>query len=110
MPCDYKKYPKDWKAIVAQRKIEVKNKCELCFAPNGVTINRSKDGQYPWELAHQGGGKETKIILTVHHIDHDKKNNTRQNLILLCQRCHLRLDLAHHMENRKGAKQERIGI
>jgi len=28
----------------------------------------------------------------------------------VCQRCHLRLDLAHHMEKRKGAKQERLEL
>jgi 5-methylcytosine-specific restriction endonuclease McrA len=94
MPCDYSQYPKDWARIVADRKKEVGNCCELC----GV-----RNGGLHWKTA-------SKVVLTMHHIDHDKKNNSRQNLILLCQRCHLRLDLAHHMENRKGAKQERLAI
>jgi len=95
MSCNYKKdYCKDWKSIVAQRKIEANDCCELCYAANH---------QPHWLTG-------SKVILTMHHIDCDKMNNTRQNLILLCQRCHLRLDLAHHMKKRKGAIQERLKI
>ena len=104
MPCDYKQYPDNWKWLSRQIVADAGNKCELCHAPNGVTVNRSKHGQYPWELAHQDGGTETKIVLTVHHINHDKKDSTKQNLIALCQKCHLRLDLAHHMKNRRAAR------
>jgi 5-methylcytosine-specific restriction endonuclease McrA len=94
MPCDYKLYPKDWKAIVSQRKTEVGNRCELCEADNG---------QPHWKTG-------SRVVLTMHHIDRDKRNNSRQNLVLLCQRCHLRLDLEHHMINRKGVIQEKMGI
>jgi len=107
MPCDYKQYPDNWKWLSKQAIADAGNRCELCYAPNGVTVNRKKDGQYPWELAHQGGGKDTKIILTVHHINHDKKDSTKQNLIALCQRCHLRLDLVHHMKNRARSRKEK---
>jgi 5-methylcytosine-specific restriction endonuclease McrA len=101
MPCNYKEYPDNWKWLSAQIIKDAGNKCELCYAPNGVTVNRSKSSQYPWEMAHQDGGKETVIVLTVHHIDSNKQNSKKQNLIALCQRCHLRLDLQKHMKNRK---------
>jgi hypothetical protein len=39
--------------------------------------------------------------LTVHHINDDIKDNHKLNLIALCQRCHLRLDLKRHVEKRK---------
>jgi 5-methylcytosine-specific restriction endonuclease McrA len=107
MPCDYKKYPENWKWLSKQVIADAGDKCELCYAPNGVTIVRwTKQYVYPW-TERQGvlnEGKETKIVLTVHHIDGDKANNSKQNLIALCQKCHLRLDLGRHMANRKRNK------
>lgn len=44
------------------------NTCQLC-------------GKYKSELSEE---------LTVHHIDYDKKNNTVDNLISLCRKCHMR--------------------
>ncbi|MGA2434390.1 MAG: HNH endonuclease signature motif containing protein [Bryobacteraceae bacterium] len=32
--------------------------------------------------------KKTKIIYHLHHIDYNKKNNDRRNLIFLCNKCH----------------------
>lgn len=104
MPCDYKKYPKDWKTISANLRLAVGNRCELCYAPNGATVARNKNHQYPWQYISEfnEGEPRTKIILTVHHIDGDLSHNTHPNLIVLCQRCHLRLDLAKHMQKRKN--------
>lgn len=111
MPIDYKKYPKNWKWISEQVRKDAGNKCELCFAPNGEVVVRPvnmKGFTRPWYFHPtflSGKSKPVKIILTVHHIDFDKKNNERQNLIALCQRCHLRLDLGRHMKNRTRKKQ-----
>lgn len=45
----------------------------------------------------------TRIVLTVHHIDGDPTNNERNNLVALCQRCHLQAD-ARLRKQRKEAK------
>lgn len=113
MPINYKEYPENWKFISMNIIKDAGSKCELCYAPNGCYVNRSKYGVYPWELAHQDGGKEIKIILTVHHINGNKNDSRRQNLIALCQKCHLRLDLMKHMDNRKkhtNSNQIEIGL
>ena len=47
------------------------------------------------------GEKYIIIVLTVAHLDHDKSNNKFSNLKALCQKCHLDLDLPHHINNRK---------
>ena len=113
MPCNYKEYPENWKWLTKQLRESVGDKCELCYAPNGETVARLT-GEYlhPWDLLSECDPcgidfKKTKIILTVHHIDSDKKNNVRQNLIVLCQRCHLRLDLNKHMRKRKESKKNK---
>ena len=110
MPIDYKKYPDNWKWFSKQTIKDAGNKCELCFAPNGKTVGRfNSDYSHPWEWTENLDEcgvdyKETKIVLTVHHIDGNLKNNERLNLIALCQRCHLKLDMQKHVRNRKVNK------
>jgi hypothetical protein len=84
MPCKYSDYHPEWKVI--SRSIifdRAKNRCELCDAENG---------QPHWKTG-------SKVVLTVHHIRESlgKKNIDPLNLIALCQRCHLRLDLHKHV-------------
>jgi len=62
------KYPPNWKAISAWTIAARGAQCEEC----GRT--KENDG----------------IVLTVHHIDYDPGNNDLNNLIVLCQGCHLR--------------------
>lgn|GEM_PF-7130269 len=44
--------------------------------------------------------KLTKIVLSVAHLDRDSKNNNRNNLAALCQKCHLNHDILQHVRNR----------
>jgi len=109
MPINYKEYPENWKWLSKQIIADAGNKCEMCYAPNGCVVIRSAGKcEYPWYIYKDGpllsDEKLTKIVLTVHHIDGDKMNNSKQNLICLCQKDHLRLDLCKHLANRKRNK------
>lgn len=93
MPCNYKNYHPQWKFISGNIiKNRAKNRCELCNAENGKPH---------WKTG-------SKVVLTVHHIDGDIKNNKPYNLIALCQRCHNKIDLPlrirHRTERRKDEK------
>lgn len=88
MPIDYKKYPQNWEWLSKQIRIRANHQCELCAAPNG---------EPHWRTG-------SKVVLTVHHIDFDITNNKPLNLIALCQRCHLRLDICKKIEKRKRGK------
>jgi len=88
------------------------NCCEECGVPNYAIIYRPNKGKPEWELMPEGlladamaldGIKFTKVILTIAHLDHDKINHEvkLERLKALCQRCHLRLDINHHVSNRK---------
>jgi 5-methylcytosine-specific restriction endonuclease McrA len=61
-------YPANWPEIAEQVKEEAGWCCEHCDHPHEV---------------------ETGYVLTVHHLDDDKANCARENLVALCQRCHL---------------------
>lgn len=111
-------YPPNWKQISLQVREEAGQCCEWCGAPNGaagyrklnpqpderdfvvvlnVGIEDTKTMKWP-RLKYFG---MTRIVLTVAHLDRDSKNNDRQNLAALCQRCHLRHDIYQHISNRK---------
>ena len=86
MPIDYKEYHPKWTLISKLIRFRrAQNKCEFCgaenYQPHPVTGSR--------------------VVLTVAHLDHDKANNRFGNLAALCQRCHLRYDLPHHINSRK---------
>lgn len=123
---DMKRYPPDWKAISHRIRFErAGGKCEQCGAAHGHIIWRyisdpSKylalaDPDFEEKLYHDAedvGDKPVKVILTVHHIGvdkpdgtpgdmHDKMDCRDENLIALCQRCHLLADLPEHIASAK---------
>jgi hypothetical protein len=42
--------------------------------------------------------RETGHVLTVHHLDMNRENNAWWNLVPLCQRCHLKIQLKVFLE------------
>lgn len=62
-------YPSNWPEIAARLKQEAGWRCEACGHVHDP---------------------EAGYTLTVHHKNGDKANCTRENLAVLCQRCHLR--------------------
>lgn len=107
MPCDYKKYPSNWKQIRASILDRAGHKCEQCGVKNyalGVRVN----GQFldctndPMQLESfvcVDELKGIKIVLTIAHLDHNPQNNDPSNLKALCQKCHLTYDAALHSQN-----------
>lgn len=91
MPIDYKDYHPKWTLIRRLILKRANNKCEGSDKyPNCRVMNY-----------HIHATTGSKVILTIAHLDHNKKNNRFSNLKALCQRCHLGHDLPHHITNRK---------
>ena len=77
-------YPQAWRDGTIQRKIYERAgwRCEHCgmeFTP-GTTLART---------ARRADG--SPVVLTVHHINGDKSDVRYENLVALCQRCHLHI-------------------
>jgi len=131
MPCDYKKYHPEWKTRIRPDILERDNYCcKFCGVPNKIWICRgtwgdtpvwqNDDGQmfnaingeyvgsaYVGDVWHSDNPKKqilTKVVLTISHLDHDKTNNNYDNLAALCQKCHLGIDLKHHMANARETR------
>lgn len=131
MPVDYKNsYPPNWFTEIRPSILErAGHKCEQCGVPNYKVILRGVyDGQpvyqddvftiYDAETSEVittdyanwiDGKKFIKVILTIAHICHDSMCTNPLHLLALCQRCHLRLDMGHHVKNRKANKLKKAG-
>jgi len=124
MPCDYSKYPANWKTEIRPRILaragEVRNEageiikeaeCEWCKAPNHryrLFIPGSTRIIYrgPNEVPTS---KDVQIILTIAHLDHDLTNNDDENLAALCQGCHLKHDAGQHAETARETREAKTG-
>ncbi len=90
MPINYKDYHPKWSLISRLiRFIRAGNKCEECGAKNGKPhpVTRSM------------------VVLTVGHLDRDRRNNRFWNLRCWCQRCHLAYDLCQRVFSFKYGKE-----
>jgi 5-methylcytosine-specific restriction endonuclease McrA len=123
MPCDYSKYPANWKTEIRPAILErAEHCCEFCGVPNCAIIQRSRGNNAHYrKLASSDTAnglkarqasighdpkwqKPIRVVLTIAHLDHDTTNNDHDNLAALCQRCHLRYDAELHAETRRKNK------
>lgn len=70
MPWKRRLYPEDWETIAARVKERAGWRCEHCGHPHDPQSGHT---------------------LTVHHLDGNPSNCTFENLVALCQKCHLSL-------------------
>jgi hypothetical protein len=133
MPCDYSKYPPNWKTEIRPRILaRADNKCEQegCGAANNLWGYHDKEGKF-WssqmihdelekgvDVFHEDGilghipleRRAVKIVLTIAHLDHDITNNDDSNLKALCQRHHLALDKQQHTKNARETNRKKKGL
>lgn len=120
MPCDYKEYHPEWKTKIRPDILEREGHCcKFCGVRNHSIIHRYGNGANDWKYWPEGmeseawsldGLKSTKIILTIAHLNHDKNDNDYSNLAALCQKCHLKIDLKHHMKNARETNRKKKGL
>jgi len=72
------RYPDDWEEIAEEIKADAGHCCEHCGHPDDAA---------------------TGYTLTVHHLDRNPQNCARENLVALCQRCHLRIQARYRPEH-----------
>ncbi|WP_159479790.1 hypothetical protein [Chryseobacterium sp. 18068] len=131
MPCDYSKYPKNWKSEIRPRILDRANhSCEKCKVPNYTLIIRGMKGEnevyqnmdgiiYNCTNGERMGedylgnlkkAREVKVVLTIAHLDHNTTNNDDANLRAYCQKCHINHDKDFHLKNRARTNEIRKGM
>lgn len=97
LPENRKRYPADWKQIVAQVRERSGDRCEGspafpdCRAPNGEP--------------HPVTG--SRVVLTTGHLDHTPETRDIAKLRHWCQRCHLVYDREHHAQTAYATRKAR---
>lgn len=137
MPCDYSKYPPNWKTEIRPRILaRARNRCEVCGAANGSVGYRGKSGEW-WAVGFiemwlretgvdlfsegecldhcwthaQTPTKPTKIVLTIAHWHNPDPMDCRdENLKAACQYCHLRHDAKQHQQNARRTREAKAGL
>lgn len=117
MPMDRSKYPADWKTISLRIRERDGWRCKQCGVANKARGARDCNGTWHDEDAiHAMNSTDgyllfgdfpdmITIVLTVAHLDHDTTNNADDNLVALCQRCHLNHDREQHAASAKKTRQ-----
>lgn len=117
MPVDYSRYPENWKEISLRIRERSGGQCE-CNGECG--LHRTNPG--PRRCTERNGTPalwaKGRIVLTVAHMGsqrddgspgdpHDKMDVRDCNLKALCQRCHLRYDIAEHVKNARATRERK---
>ena len=136
MPCDYKKYPSNWKTEIRPAILERDGHCcKFCGVPNYAVGERQNNvfiptcGNYHHDKAGrgelsykeavslakhcneiEGNNSLIVIVLTIMHLDHNTENNDYTNLAAGCQQCHLRYDIEHHKKNSRATNEKKKGL
>lgn len=98
MPIDYREYPAGWHEISLRiREERARGRCEC----DGKCGHHHPQGRC--EAVHGEPHPRTgsRVVLTVAHLNHVKEDCRDENLLAMCQRCHLSYDRDMHARNRR---------
>lgn len=126
-PENLKRYPADWQLIRARILARARHMCEQCgvanyawgWRENGEFHRVSKPAvieavrhgrEWVKPPIQLGNHKIIEIVLTIAHLDHVVENCRDDNLLALCQRCHLVHDAEHHARTRYRTRREGLAL
>lgn len=89
-------YPPDWQQISLRiRTSRAEGRCE-CMGECGNSHRRDVPGWHSQQCAAENGSRHpvtgSKVVLTVAHLNHHPADCRDENLVAMCQRCHLTYD------------------
>lgn len=100
-PENRSRYPDDWKAISLHIRSErAQDRCECDGRCGRPSSHLDLDGRCQNRNGRRAVGTGSVVVLTVAHLDHTPENCAGDNLMAMCQGCHLHYDRQHHAETR----------
>lgn len=114
------RYVSNWCDISSYiRFARARGRCECtgeCGKSHWVTLERAELAfgtrfrKRTWRCLEKHGepalNANGTVVLTVAHLDHTPENNTHDNLVAMCQACHLRYDADHHRKTRAETRRQ----
>lgn len=101
------RYPADWRDISdrirferAGGRCECDGRCGHDHCAENALEGVSDVGRCAARHSHAHPITDSTVVLTVAHLDHDPENCPDDNLMAMCQRCHLAYDAEHHAQSR----------
>lgn len=91
-PENKSRYPADWPAISLAAKEAAGWRC----ACTGQCGRGTHHGRCPNRHGQPAYGTGTTVVLTTAHLNHQPEDVRPDNLVAMCQGCHLHHDRAHH--------------
>lgn len=102
------RYPADWKQISERiRFTRAGGRCECdgrCGRPEG---HLGLDGRCRNVHGLPAWTTRSRVVLTTAHLDHTPENCGDENLMAMCQGCHLHYDREHHAQTRRAGQRDR---
>lgn len=95
-PENQARYPKNWQEIRAAILKRADDRCE--GSPMYPDCRAANYCLHP--------ATESRVVLTIAHLDHTPENCDPANLKAWCQRCHLTYDAKHHAETAYQTRRE----
>ena len=113
MPCDWSKYPSNWRTQIRPRILaREQHRCKWCQIENGADLPARCCAEPIFDERRRCcscGKRRPRVVLTIAHLDHDTANNSDANLAALCQRCHLTYDAKVHAAHARATRDAKSG-
>src|SRR3990167_5136352 len=91
-------YPRNWPAISRHiRFVRAESRCE-CAGQCDLHHGRRCEERHGIKASWAKG----RVVLTTAHLNHDPRDCREENLLAMCNRCHLRYDREHHAKTRRS--------
>lgn len=106
-PIDKGRYPIDWPVISRRIRLErAGGRCE-CDGRCGREDLPHPDGRCEAVNKQPAKISGSPVVLTTAHLDHDTTHNSDDNLLAMCQACHLAYDAERHALTRAAKDAEK---
>lgn len=95
------RYPADWRVISERIRFQrAKGRCECDGRCGRPTDHLASDGRCLNVHGLPAYGTGSKVVLTTAHLQHEPERCEDDDLMAMCQGCHLHYDREHHAETR----------
>ena len=104
-PENRSRYPKNWREISDGIRFERDGRrCECDGRCGRGCVRSTSGGRCEARHGNIAPFSGNKVVLTVAHLDHTPENCNPDNLMAMCQGCHLAYDRDHHAETARATR------